>query len=346
MARDDRASDSTRDRPHPGRVVIVGAVTRDVFDDREATGGAVSFAARVAAAFGHRASILTTGSREDADALSVRGELVEPRIPEGRPSTGSGRTGEPERPSTGSGRTDGPFEGHEVRWVESSATLTYRHRYPRGERELTVLDRPDRPLTWDDLPEAWTDADVLVLAPLLPDDIDVRSFRALEGLRERALFAQGLLREATPGEPVRMADGYPYPLFGATGPDTSIFLSGEEVAGWPRAAIEAVWSASRRIVVTRGVRGAEVRSGLRRFHVQTAVTSGPVVDTTGAGDVFATAFILALAAGDSEEEAARLASVYAAANIEQRGASPLPPLEEARRRIDAPATAAQPGRAQ
>ena len=244
------------------------------------------------------------------------------------------------------GRAGSPFEGHEVRWIESRSTLTYRHRFPGGERELTVLERPDRALTADDLPSGWADAEVLVLAPLLPDDIDVRSFRALEGVRERALLAQGLLRDVTVGEPVRNAEGYPYPLFGATSPDTSIFLSSEEVEGWPRAAIEAVWSASRRIVVTRGDRGAEVRSGLRRFHVQRAARRGPVVDTTGAGDVFATAFILALAGGDSEEEAARLASVYAAANIEQQGASALPSLEDVRRRVDTTATAAQPGRAQ
>jgi len=331
MARDERATNGTGRRPPVGRVVIVGAVTRDIFDDREATGGAVSFAARVAAAFGYPASILTTGSREDAEALCVRG---------------SGLTEQTGQALTGSGRAGTPLEGHEVRWVESSATLTYRHRFSGGQRELTVLEQPERPLTFNDLPAEWADAEVLVLAPLLPDDIDVRSFRALDGVRERALLAQGLLREVMPGEPVRTTEGYPYPLIGGTSEDTSIFLSDDEVQGWPRAAIEAVWSASRRIVVTRGERGAEVRSGLRRFHVQRAANRGPVVDTTGAGDVFATAFILALASGDSEEEAARLASVYAAANVEQPGASPLPPINEARRRLEAQAAAAEPGRAQ
>ncbi len=386
MARDEQPGGAPLDASIRGRVVIVGAVTRDVFDDREATGGAVTYAARVASAFGIRACVLTTGSRADAARLTsdlsvrpepvegrsdspVRPEPVEGRLPEGRGSTGSprtetegsprtetedsprtevggsGRAAERERALTVEGRAGSTFGGHEVRWIGSTATLTYRHRFASGARELTLLDRPDRALTAGDLPPEWVDAEVLVLAPLLPDDVDLPSFRMLSGTRERALIAQGLLREATLDEPVRMAEGYPYALFGATSPETSVFLSDEDIAGWPRAAMEAVWSSSRRVVVTRGARGAEVRSGLQRYHVQATPTARPVVDTTGAGDVFATALILALAGGSSEEEAARLASIYAAANIELPGASPLPPLEEARHRL-AMSEAAQPGRVQ
>jgi hypothetical protein len=321
MARNASADDSDPRRP-PGRIVIVGAVTRDVFEDRVASGGAVSFAARVAAAFGHRACILTIGARDDAEVMTT------PRSA---------------HPEPVEGRAGSALDGHEVCWIESSTTLTYGHRFPGGVRELTVLERPDRVLTRDDLPEEWTDAEVLVLAPLLPDDIDIPAFRTLPEVRERALLAQGLLREVTVGKPVRNTSGFPDRLFGATSPDTSVFLSGEETDDWPRAAAEAVWSASRRLVVTRGDRGVDVRSGMRRFHVQPA-RSGPVVDTTGAGDVFATAFILALAAGDDEGQAARLASVYAAANIERLGASPLPPVEEARRRLEAMPATARPGR--
>ena len=49
------------------------------------------------------------------------------------------------------------------------------------------------------------------------------------------------------------------------------------------------------------------------------------VDSTGAGDVFATALILALDQG--EQAAARIAAAFAAASVEQVGPAPLPDLE-------------------
>jgi sugar/nucleoside kinase (ribokinase family) len=58
------------------------------------------------------------------------------------------------------------------------------------------------------------------------------------------------------------------------------------------------------------------------------------VDTTGAGDVFATAFILGVSKlGLSDEEAGRLASAFAAASVERTGPAPLPPLSEVGRRV-------------
>jgi sugar/nucleoside kinase (ribokinase family) len=55
------------------------------------------------------------------------------------------------------------------------------------------------------------------------------------------------------------------------------------------------------------------------------------VDTTGAGDVFATAFILAL--GEGEATAARLAAAYAAAKVEVVGPAPLPDRSTIERRL-------------
>ena len=72
--------------------------------------------------------------------------------------------------------------------------------------------------------------------------------------------------------------------------------------------------------------------------IEVPACAADVVDTTGAGDVFATAFILAMSKlGLDDAGAGRLASAYAAASVERIGPVPLPPLGEieARARMDA-----------
>jgi sugar/nucleoside kinase (ribokinase family) len=90
-------------------------------------------------------------------------------------------------------------------------------------------------------------------------------------------------------------------------------------------------SQSERLVVTRGAEGASVYRGEERFEVPACPAAA--VDTTGAGDTFATAFILASSRLRLDDvEAARLASAYAAAGVERVGPAPLPPLSEIERR--------------
>ena len=85
------------------------------------------------------------------------------------------------------------------------------------------------------------------------------------------------------------------------------------------------------LVVTRGADGADIYSGAGApFHVD-AWPARPI-DTTGAGDVFATVFMLSL--HDGERRAARLASAYAAAAVEVAGAAALPDRAQVLARLD------------
>ena len=276
------------------RVVIVGALTIDVFPDHTAAGGAVAYAARTAAAFGERAGILTVAAA-DADLA--------------------------------------PLASHDVRVVGSGATLTFAHSHVDDRRELRLLSRPPRPLTFADLPTTWRRPEVLILAPLLDDDVDLSSFTAIEGAPHRALLAQGIHRYVEQSSLISMTPTPSDSLFQTFTNALSVFLSDEEVAGWPADAFERVARYVRRLVVTRGPAGADVYAGGRVTHV--AAAPADVVDTTGAGDVFATAFILAAEAGDAD--AARLASAYAAACVALPGASPLPSREDVERRLRAAA---------
>ena len=123
-------------------------------------------------------------------------------------------------------------------------------------RRLWLVERPARALAWSDLPPGWSDSQVLVLGPLLADDIDMESFAGLQA-RWRGLLGQGLQREVGRHGRVRHAPGPSAALLSALDERTTLFVSDEEIAGWDEGALGTVVKATERVVVTRGALGAE-----------------------------------------------------------------------------------------
>jgi sugar/nucleoside kinase (ribokinase family) len=74
-------------------------------------------------------------------------------------------------------------------------------------------------------------------------------------------------------------------------------------------------------VLTRGARGAVVLAGEERFEVA-AEPVARVVDTTGAGDLFAAGFLHGLTQGRGPIDCARMGAVCAAEIISHIGARP------------------------
>ncbi|MYD64858.1 MAG: sugar kinase [Chloroflexi bacterium] len=268
------------------QILVVGAVTEDRFGDETRPGGAVLYAARALEALGIRARVLVSAPAGfEADALAA----------------------------------------HEHMCVPGDSGLRFAHDATGDERRLRVLSRPDRPLNASDLPDHWRDPDVLILGPLLPDDIDIASFAELT-IPRITLLAQGLQRSVAPDGAVTLL-GEPGPaLLAACDARTSLFLSSAEVAPWPDGAVEDLAAACARVVVTRGASGADVyRAGEEPLHI--AAAPATPVDTTGAGDAFAASFAAALACGANDERAGALAARVAAATVERVGPAPLPPVE-------------------
>ena len=294
-------------RREPPRIAVVGAVTDDRFGGSARPGGAVRYAARALASLGIRARVLAS--------VSGGGRTLTPRpLPQGER--------EPE------------FEGHDLALVETGAGLAFAHETDgEGERRLRVLSTPDRALTAADWPEAWRGLDALILAPLLPGDLDAASFAALPVSRI-ALLAQGLQRRAASDGAVTLLDAPSDALGAALDERTSVFLSGAEVASWPRGTIDGLAASCARVVVTRGADGADVhRTGEATLHV--AAAPATPVDTTGAGDAFAAAFTAALACGAGDAEAGALAARVAAAAVGVVGPERLPPIAVAEERAAA-----------
>ena len=281
----------TENAAQPDPVLIVGAVTWDLVDGQRVPGGAVTYAARAAAALGIRARILLTAG-EDADLAA--------------------------------------FAGHELAVVRVEQTMTLEHRFRDGARHQRVIARPHRPLHPADLPAPWPRPRTLVLGTLLPDDIDVPAFLAL-GAEETAVIAQGLQRSVGPDGAIVERDAPSEALLDTARPAATLCLSAEETDRWTAhhpGALGDLVARCRRVVRTLGADGAEVRTrdGDAERILRIPALPAEVIDTTGAGDVFATALILAMRAGD--QVAGRLAAACAAACVERRGSAPLPARAE------------------
>jgi len=288
------------------RVVIVGAATRDVFPDRSADGGAVRYGARVVEAFGARAGLVVLD-----DAPSV---------------------------------DDAAFASHALHHVEGGSRLTFGIRATGDRRQMRVLSRPSTALKLEDVPVGWRTPELLVLGPLLQDDIDVASF--VDARPSWTLvIAQGLLRAIASGGAVGPLGRVPEVLRRFARPRVIVAVSAEETAGWAASDVDGLAERGAIVLLTEGSAGAEVITASERFHVKPPTATA--VDTTGAGDVFATAFACALALGtvESLREAGRLAAQFAAASVETQGPAPLPDVQAIMARAGVAAHAVDAGAA-
>ncbi len=97
----------------------------------------------------------------------------------------------------------------------------------------------------------------------------------------------------------------------------------QALAGVPHleSAVEAVRPKVETLVVTRGENGALATRGRERVDVPAEPVS-EVVDTTGAGDLFAAGFLFGYTGGKSLEQSLRLGAIAAAEVIQHYGARP------------------------
>ncbi|MFC7052157.1 adenosine kinase [Hansschlegelia quercus] len=92
-------------------------------------------------------------------------------------------------------------------------------------------------------------------------------------------------------------------------------------------AIEAIASDVKLAAVTLGAEGCVVVEGASRIRVPAAPVDGPIVDKTGAGDLFAAGFLFGFTRDLTLERCAELGSLAAAEVISHVGARPLVSLK-------------------
>jgi 1D-myo-inositol 3-kinase len=213
--------------------------------------------------------------------------------------------------------------------VPGERTTAIRHVYEGGRRRQ-YLPRRAATLRAEHLPPEWAKTPVVLLGPVageIDSSLAAGFPRSLVGLG-----AQGWLREAGPDtevHPIPPAKWDARPLLHHA---RVLFLSDEDVLPEESAAALEAWSRMVEIVAfTRGERGAEVcvRREWRRIE---AFPARPI-DLTGAGDVFAAAFLVSLHQRGDPWEAARFASAAASLVIEGLGIDGVPGRRQIEQRL-------------
>lgn len=207
----------------------------------------------------------------------------------------------------------------EVVRYPSDHTTTFENVYTSAGRQQTLHAVAER-LIPDQFPAALT-ADVVHLAPVA-QEVDLRWLDRFPGALIGAT-PQGWLRQwdaqgrVSPSEWAAAAEVLPRAAV--------VILSIEDVA-YDEALVEQWARQARLLVVTRGAQGCSVYQAGSSVDVPTRTVS--VVDATGAGDIFAAAYLVRLRQSNDPFVAARFANCLAAQSITRRGPESIPtPLE-------------------
>jgi len=219
------------------------------------------------------------------------------------------------------------FDGIQVVCLPAQATTTFRNVYTNGTRQQYIKALAD-PIGGDAIPSDWRQVPLIHLGPLVQeiDESVIHQFPASRVV-------------ATPQGWFRSWDDTGYVVLGKwSGAErlvphlSALVLSDEDVCGDHPSCIEHYATLGRILVVTHGPRGASVYHAGQVRHFPTR--KAREVDPTGAGDVFAAAFLIRLYetaqshGGEDPWEAACFANVVASFSVEGPGVSGIPYREQ------------------
>ena len=271
----------------------IGHITHDRTPDGFRLGGTVSYAAVTARRLEHRPGILTRASREGLrivpDADGVERVAASP---------------------------DGTLDGVAIHLLPSSVSTTFTNIY-HGIERTQVIEALADPILPADLPPAWAAVPAVLLGPIAREvpPAWARVFpNALVGITPQGWMRRWDARghvSPTPWE--NMAEFL-------THADV-VILSREDVGG-DDVFLADLACRAKLLVVTDGWHGATVYRCGERFPI--APRSTAQVDPTGAGDVFATAFLLRMAETGDPLVAARFANIVASMSVEGIGMTRIP----------------------
>jgi 1D-myo-inositol 3-kinase len=281
----------------PINFLTIGPLTHDLVPNGFRFGGTVSFASVTAHRLGWQPGILTRVGSEGLFEGPAPTEPVDIIAPEGT-----------------------PLAGIPIHLLPSATSTTFTNIYRDGVR-TQVLTAQAEPVTPADLPAAWADVPVVLLGPLAQDV--PASWTAVFPRALMGVTPQGWMRRwdaAGHVSPTRWENAADF-LHRA---DVAI-LSREDVGG-DDAYIAELASQARLLVITDGWHGATFYMGGASQRI--APRPASEVDPTGAGDVFATSFLLRLAETGDPFIAARFANVAASMSVEATGLDSIPHREQ------------------
>lgn len=222
----------------------------------------------------------------------------------------------------------------ETRVVSSEATTQMRNEYDAEGRRTQHVPQRAAAITAANLPDEWRDARIVLLGPVA-GEVDASLATAFSGETLIGSGAQGWLREFAPDGSVRHVPPDRWDAAELLKRTNALFLSDEDIPAAPegkRPAILDEWAAAVDVLAfTRGYSGADVayRGEWRRID---AVPATPT-DLTGAGDVFAAAFLIRYAETSDPWVSARFAAAAASLVIEGEGVNGVPDRDAVETRL-------------
>jgi hypothetical protein len=211
--------------------------------------------------------------------------------------------------------------------IPAEYTTCFVNEYNGGRRQQTIESVAEK-LTYEQLLPEWRNPPIVHLGPLC-QEIDT----ALVDRFPRSLIGvtpQGWMRQWDDSGLVQAVDWADADR--VLRKANVVVISEDDVAD--RSVITEWASKARMLVVTLGERGCDVyrQGGTEPFH-SPAFASGVEVDPTGAGDVFASAFLWHLhKSGGDWKTAADWANCVASFVVEKRGVAGVPKLVEVEKR--------------
>jgi sugar/nucleoside kinase (ribokinase family) len=208
------------------------------------------------------------------------------------------------------------LSGATIATIPAEATTTFTLEEGPDGRTLTLVARAST-LSSRDVPEAWRAPELLHLAPIAWEVDPGMATQARAGSMVATL--QGWLRRSTRDgiiiPAIEQIDDVPLESL------TAVVTSMEDLGG-DHATAAAIAARCPITVVTRGAQGCTLYTDGR----PTPVPAWPVQerDSTGAGDVFATAFFIRLGESGDPVRSAEFAARVAALSVEGIGVSCIP----------------------
>jgi len=215
--------------------------------------------------------------------------------------------------------------GVDLHVVPSSAPTTFENVY-EGQRRHQFVHGIAAPLKASHLPPAWKEASIVLLGPVAGE----------LGLDWLGVFPSALVA-VTPQGWMRQWDSEgrvtakPWRDAERILPSVDVLVFGEEDVDRDESLIQRYTEMAQIAAVTRGRRGATVfREGSGRHFPAFRARE---VDPTGAGDVFAAAFVVRLRETSDPYLAAPFANCTASFAIEGQGATAIPTRQQVEERL-------------
>jgi sugar/nucleoside kinase (ribokinase family) len=219
--------------------------------------------------------------------------------------------------------------GIECHVVPSERTTQILNVYSNGRRRQTVPQRADR-LRPEHLPYDWSRSDIVLLGPVAGEADDALATVFPDSLL--AIGAQGWLREIGDDQRVRPLPPWQWDAPAVLRPAQALFLSNEDVTPEDAPGALAEWSRYVDVLAfTLGSEGANICYCGEWRHIE--AFPAKEVDLTGAGDVFAAAFLVRYRESGDPWSSARFAAAAAAISIEAPGVEGIPTRAQVQKRM-------------